>query len=80
MPDCAELRQSAQANPASVRFVDLCTLAECFGWTFVRSRGSHYIYKRVGTMQLMNFQDHRGRAKPYQVRQLLAAIEALHDD
>jgi hypothetical protein len=28
-------------------------------------------------MQLMNFQNDRGRAKPYQVRQLLAAIDEL---
>jgi hypothetical protein len=28
-------------------------------------------------MQLMSFQNDRGRAKPYQVRQVLAAIDEL---
>ena len=37
------------------------------------------MYKRRGTMQLMNFQNDGGRAKPYQVRQLLAAIEDLEE-
>ncbi|MEX2181736.1 MAG: type II toxin-antitoxin system HicA family toxin [Gemmatimonadaceae bacterium] len=57
----------------------MCTLAECFGWTFDRSSGSHHIYKRLGDRRLMNFQEVRGMAKPYQVRQLLRAIDLLDD-
>ena len=38
-------------------------------------KGSHKIYRRSSATQLMNFQDEDGQAKPYQVKQLLNAIE-----
>ena len=74
---CEDLLARARRSPGGLRFSELCRLAECFGWELVRQRGSHVIYKRRGTMQLMSFQNDRGRAKPYQVRQLLAAIDEL---
>ena len=75
---CRKRLEEARANVTSLRFGNLCALAECFGWVFVRQRGSHRIYKRNGSMVLMNFQEDRnGRAKPLQVRQLLAAIDEL---
>ena len=75
---CRRRLEEARANVTALRFGNLCALAECFGWVFVRQSGSHRIYKRSGSMQLMNFQEDRnGRAKPWQVRQLLAAIDDL---
>lgn len=75
---CKKRLDEARANVTSLRFGNLCALAECFGWVFVRQSGSHRIYKRNGGTALMNFQEDRnGRAKPYQVRQLLAAIDDL---
>jgi predicted RNA binding protein YcfA (HicA-like mRNA interferase family) len=75
---CRKRLEEARANVTSLRFGNLCALAECFGWVFVRQSGSHRIYKRNGSTVLMNFQEDRnGRAKPYQVRQLLAAIDEL---
>jgi len=76
---CMKRLQEARGNIQSLRFANLCALAECFGWTFVRQNGSHSPYKRAGSTLLMNFQEDRnGRAKPYQVRQLLAAIDQLN--
>jgi hypothetical protein len=75
---CRKRLDEARANVTSLRFGNLCALAECFGWVFVRQNGSHRMYKRSGSTILMNFQEDRnGRAKPYQVRQLLAAIDEL---
>jgi hypothetical protein len=75
---CKKRLEEARANIASLRFGNLCALAECFGWVFIRQSGSHRMYKRTGSTILMNFQEDRnGRAKPYQVRQLLAAIDEL---
>jgi predicted RNA binding protein YcfA (HicA-like mRNA interferase family) len=67
----------AKAKPASLRFTEICALAECHGFQFARQRGtSHRIYKRPGDMQLMTFQEGaNGMAITYQVRQLVAAIE-----
>ena len=77
MPPCEDLLAKAKANPKGVRFTDLCALATCYGWVFDRRGGSHHIYKRTGHSQLMNFQEDNGKAKAYQVRQLIRAIEAL---
>jgi hypothetical protein len=75
VPDCAALLARARANPRDLRFRELCELAECHGWVRARVRGSHHIYKKRGDQRLMNFQDVDGRAKAYQVRQLIAAID-----
>jgi hypothetical protein len=60
-----------------MRFSELCQLAECYGFQFARGRGSHRLYKKPGRRELMNFQDDGGKAKEYQVKQLLAVIEEL---
>lgn len=73
---CEKLLDRARRSPAGLAFGELCALAECFGWVLVRTRGSHHLYKRPQSGGLMNFQSFRGKAVPYQVRQLLRAIEA----
>lgn len=79
MPDCHQLHVRATARPASLRFREACALAECFGFTFVRQRGtSHRLYKRPGVLRMINLQPGpSGMAKAYQVRQLLIAIDDL---
>ncbi len=67
----ARLFQLARNNPGGLRFSDLCRLAEAFGFELQRQKGSHRIYAHDGLRQIMNFQDDRGSAKAYQVRQLL---------
>lgn len=44
---------------------------------FVRQKASHRQYKYPGCKGLLNFQSDNGRAKGYQVKQLLGAIEEL---
>jgi predicted RNA binding protein YcfA (HicA-like mRNA interferase family) len=77
MSKCEVLLAKAQNNPSGLRFGELCALAECFGWALDRRRGSHCVYKRVGEMRAMVFQNLKGSAKPYQVNQLLRAIDSL---
>ncbi len=60
-----------------MRFSEICQLAECYGFELARQKGSHRIYKKPGRRELMNFQEDAGKAKEYQVKQLLAAIEEL---
>ena len=73
-----ELLRRAHANPASLRFSEACQLAEGAGFTLARQRGSHRVYKRRGLLRLLNLQpDRTGMAKPYQVRQVLLAIDEL---
>ena len=71
----AKLFQLARKSPTGLRFSDLCRLAEAFGFTFQRQKGSHRIYAHDGIGEIMNFQDDHGTAKAYRVRQLLACVE-----
>jgi predicted RNA binding protein YcfA (HicA-like mRNA interferase family) len=68
----------AIVNPASLSFAELVALAGAFGFRLSRVSGSHHIFSRPGVSELVNLQNVRGRAKPYQVRQLLKLVER-HD-
>ena len=40
-----------------------------------RVKGSHHIFARPNVPELLNLQDIDGKAKPYQVKQLLGLVE-----
>lgn len=86
MADCEKLEKQARHSAANVDFDDLLALARCWGFEFQRQKGSHVLFKQVRFPQpsrqemrkrfgMMNFQEEGGQAKPYQVRQLLKAID-----
>ena len=64
-------------NPKDVKFSDLCKVCDYF-FGEPRSKGSHRIYRTPwqGDPRI-NIQDDNGKAKVYQVRQVLQAIEEL---
>ena len=64
------LRRLIDGNVRNVPFGDLCRLAEAFGFSERRVRGSHHIYVHADLAELLNLQEHSGEAKPYQIRQL----------
>jgi predicted RNA binding protein YcfA (HicA-like mRNA interferase family) len=45
------------------------------GFHLSRVSGSHHIFARQDVRELVNLQDVGGKAKPYQVRQLLDLVE-----
>jgi hypothetical protein len=63
-------------KPRSVRFADALKVAGHYFGEPRRSGGSHHVFKMpwAGDPRI-NLQDDDGKAKPYQVRQLLAAVE-----
>ncbi len=78
MSDCNKLLKRARNSPSGLRFEEICRLAECHGFIFVRQSGtSHRIYKHSKLRDVVNFQSDAGRAKSYQVKQLLNAIGEL---
>lgn len=80
MANCKKLYQKILNNSSGVRFSDLCKLAECYGYELARTKGSHMIYKRPGTIGILTLQpDKDGKAKEYQVDQVLEAIEEIID-
>ena len=65
-------------NPKNVRFKDLCKVCDYY-FGLPRQRGSsHRIYRTPwpGNPRI-NIQSHKGKAKAYQVRQVLLAIEKM---
>lgn len=71
----AKLFKAARNRPNNLWFEELCQLAEECGFEWVHGAGSHRVYAREGTIEILNFQPRKdGKAKPYQVRQLLAII------
>ena len=74
------LRQM-KLNPKDVRFSDLCALCDhCFG-SPRQSKTSHRVYKTPWQGDpRVNIQNSKGRAKAYQVKQVLLAIERLEVD
>lgn len=74
---CAEMRR----NPKGVRFRDLCQVRDFYFGAPRQAGGSHRVYKSPWQGDpRVNIQDHHGMAKPYQVRQVLKAIERLEAD
>jgi predicted RNA binding protein YcfA (HicA-like mRNA interferase family) len=69
------LRRLVQSALRNVRFTGLIDLAEGFGFELARVRGSHYIFRHPDIPELINLQEERGEAKPYQIRQFLRLVE-----
>ena len=70
-----KLLEKALRSPQSLRFEEARKLAQAFGFRLDRISGSHHIFNRPGIAHLVNLQDCSGRAKAYQVRQLLKLAE-----
>jgi len=70
-----EIHEELTRNPKAVRFEILCKGAELFGFRLRGSKGSHRIYVKDGVREMLNFQNVKGRAKPYQVRQFLKVVQ-----
>jgi hypothetical protein len=68
-------------NPRDVGFNDLCKVCDHFFGEPRQSGSSHRIYKTPwqGDPRI-NIQNHKGKAKAYQVKQVLLAIERLEVD
>jgi len=65
-------------NPKQVRFKDLCRICDHFFGEPRKSAGSHRVYKTPwqGDPRI-NIQNYKGKAKTYQVKQVLLALEKL---
>ena len=69
-----KLLKKILASPENIRFGDLVRLVEAYGVELARVSGSHHIFKHPDKVELLNLQDYRGQAKPYQIRQFLRLI------
>ncbi len=78
------LARIAHGDLANVKFSDLQRLVEAVGFELRRTSGSHHVFIHHDIPELLNLQEVRGQAKPYQVRQFLRLVERyalnLEDD
>ena len=62
----------------NVSFNDMVKLVEAFGFHLSRVNGSHHIYSHPMLVEVVNLQNLKGKAKPYQVRQFLSLVETYN--
>jgi hypothetical protein len=73
-----DLIAAMRQNPKNVRYGDLCRVCDHYFGAPRQEGTSHRVYKTpwVGDPRV-NIQNDRGKAKAYQVKQVLAAIDRL---
>jgi len=78
MPKIDEIVSQMKRNPKGIRFKDLCNVCHHFFGEPRKSASSHRVYKTPwqGDPRI-NIQNHKGKAKAYQVKQVLLALEKL---
>ena len=69
------LHRLSQGALQNVRFAEMTGLIENFEFVLARVNGSHHIFRHREISELVNMQDVRGEAKPYQIRQFLRLVE-----
>lgn len=73
--DKKEIYLKLKRASANIRFEEICGYALDFGFIYKGGKGSHRIFIKEGVRERLNFQDVKGMAKPYQVRQFIKIIE-----
>jgi hypothetical protein len=78
MAKIEDLLVQMKNNPAGVRFADLSKVCLHYFGHARHNDGSHHVYKTPWSGDpRINIQNNKGKAKSYQVKQVLLAIEKL---
>jgi hypothetical protein len=78
MASAQKILEQMRSEPANIRFADLKKVCEAYFGKPRQSGTSHAIFRIPWPGDpRVNIQDDKGRAKPYQVRQVLLAIDKL---
>lgn len=59
----------------NVSFNDMVKLIEAYEFHLDRVSGSHHIFVHPEVSELVNIQNVKGKAKPYQIKQFLSLVE-----
>ena len=73
-----KLLQKLLTGTKNIRFSEAVACAESFGFRLDRVNGSHHIFTHPDISELLNLQNVKGKAKPYQIKQLLQLIETYN--
>jgi hypothetical protein len=78
MSSIEEIIAQMRRNPQDVRFSDLCKVCDRYFGTPRRGGTSHRVYQTPWQGDpRVNIQNKKGKARAYQVRQVLKAIDRL---
>ena len=69
------LKRISKGQLKNIAFGDIISIVEGFGFRLDRVSGSHHIFVHEAIPELVNLQEVKGEAKPYQIRQFLRLIE-----
>ncbi len=73
-----DILKTMKRNPKGVRFNDLCKVCDHYFGEARQSGSSHRVYKMPWQGDpRVNIQNSKGKAKPYQIKQVLQAIQKL---
>jgi predicted RNA binding protein YcfA (HicA-like mRNA interferase family) len=67
--------QKILGGSKDIRFAEMQSLVEAFGFQLDRVSGSHHIFVHTDVDKLVNLQEVKGKAKPYQIYQFLKLVE-----
>ncbi len=80
MAAIADLVAQMRHNPKGIRFNELCKVCDYYFGKPRQSGSSHRVYKTPWPGDpRVNIQNEQGKAKAYQVRQVLKAIDRLEE-
>ena len=69
-----KLLSQLQNSSTNVKFTDFITMIKAFGFSPIRIAESHNIFEHKDVPEMVNIQNVKGNAKPYQVKQFLTLI------
>ena len=70
-----KLLEKILSGSKNIQFDELVSLVEAFGFNLTRVSGSHHIFNHPAVPAIVNLQNKKGKAVPYQVKQFLSLIE-----
>ena len=78
MSSVGKILKQMKENPKGIRFSEFQKICEHYFGKPRQDSSSHCIYKTPwqGNPRV-NIQNHKGKAKPYQIKQVLLAVEKL---
>lgn len=81
MTSIDDILEKMRRNPKNIRFNEICRVCDHFFGKPRKSGTSHRVYKTPWPGDpRVNVQNSQGKAKAYQVRQVLLAVDKIEDE
>lgn len=81
MATIGDILEQMAATPQNIRFSELCRVCDSYFGAARQAGSSHRVYRTPWQGDpRVNIQNSKGKAKAYQVRQVLKAIERLSNE